>query len=671
MIKPLVSIVMPAYNVEKYITVALNSILLQTFQNWELIIVNDCSTDNTLAIINNYNDDRIRVINRMENSGAAYIPRSQAVDLVEGDWILCIDADDFIEKTYIERLVNEAQAYNTDICLPQMVVVEEIGIETGYRVPSDEQLFSRVLTGREAFGYTLPEWKIGMNGSMIKKDIWIRALNQYKRDGKRGVHDDEILSRLCLLEAERVKVCKIKYNIRINPSSVTNTVSLKSFDWEGTISDLLQIVEDKCGMDSIEYKNTLLYDFLCYKLLFSEFFKKVSDENTFIKGYKLLKKWNDRIEWQNISGRYETLRQKVFSKFLLASACCFIKKPRFIIIKAFFYLFLEKIKGIFVFNKYFAWYVTRRIREKKRRRDLEHYYCAESTGGTYHRGVVCIYDGALQAGGLADRLKGIIGVYSIAKEKGIPFYLYFNNPFPLEDYLEPNTYDWSIDKNAISLVKDNVEIVILDNTQDSTYQQRKQRAYLDKHIIESTKQIHVYTNSSFSYGLDYEKLFNELFKPSKKLEKAIEREKEQIGQEYISISCRFLDLLGDFNETYGYGEELSETEKDLLLRKIDEAILKLHAEYKDKMILVNSDSVSFLKRYMDKEFTYVVSGNVTHIDAKQGEYSYEQYEKTFLDFMMIADAEKIFLIKSKEMHNSGYPYAASRVYGRSYEIIEI
>ena len=129
--------------------------------------------------------------------------------------------------------------------------------------------------------------------------------------------------------------------------------------------------------------------------------------------------------------------------------------------------------------------------------------------------------------------------------------------------------------------------------------------------------------------------------------------------------------MGDFNETHGSGEVLPEVERNLLLNHIDAAITRLHQSNPDKKILLNSDSVTFLERYRECGFVYIVPGNITHIDARQDGYAYEKYEKTFLDFMMIANADKIYLLKSDRMHKSGYPYAASMLYARPFETIDV
>ena len=69
-------------------------------------------------------------------------------------------------------------------------------------------------------------------------------------------------------------------------------------------------------------------------------------------------------------------------------------------------------------------------------------------------------------------------------------------------------------------------------------------------------------------------------------------------------------------------------------------------------------------------YVYENPGFVTHSDNVSNEGGYEQFEKTFLDFFMIANAEEIYLLKTGDMHKSGYPYAASLIYNKPFQIIE-
>ena len=75
---------------------------------------------------------------------------------------------------------------------------------------------------------------------------------------------------------------------------------------------------------------------------------------------------------------------------------------------------------------------------------------------------------------------------------------------------------------------------------------------MENKIVNSDKQLHIYTNAGFVYDYGYSVLFNELFKTSERLQKSIDFYLKDIGSNYISISARFLDLFGDFNETCGY-----------------------------------------------------------------------------------------------------------------------
>lgn len=97
----LVSIVMPAYNSGKFIGKAIDSVIAQTYRNWELIVVDDASTDNTAGVVDKYTkkDSRIKYHRLDKNSGAA-VARNTAVKLARGKYMAFIDSDDiwFPEK---------------------------------------------------------------------------------------------------------------------------------------------------------------------------------------------------------------------------------------------------------------------------------------------------------------------------------------------------------------------------------------------------------------------------------------------------------------------------------------------------------------------------------------------------------------------------------------------
>lgn len=102
MSKGLVSIIMPSYNSEAYITSTIKTILAQTYTDWELIIVDDCSTDDTVEKIMEFNDPRIKLFFNEHNSGAA-VSRNRALREATGKWIAFQDSDDIWHPTKLEK----------------------------------------------------------------------------------------------------------------------------------------------------------------------------------------------------------------------------------------------------------------------------------------------------------------------------------------------------------------------------------------------------------------------------------------------------------------------------------------------------------------------------------------------------------------------------------------
>lgn len=93
MSKPTISVIMAAYNCSSYINAAIDSLLDQTFQDFEIIIVDDFSTDNTVDLILNYSDSRIKLLRNTSNSGASF-SRNKAINESKGEYLAILDADD-------------------------------------------------------------------------------------------------------------------------------------------------------------------------------------------------------------------------------------------------------------------------------------------------------------------------------------------------------------------------------------------------------------------------------------------------------------------------------------------------------------------------------------------------------------------------------------------------
>jgi glycosyltransferase involved in cell wall biosynthesis len=119
--QPLISVIIPAYNAEKYISKCIESIQNNTYKNLEIIIVNDGSKDNTRQVVESFSDSRIKLINQ-ENGGVSKA-RNTGLDNATGEYIAFIDSDDYIREDYFERMITPCLTEGAEIscCVYQMV----------------------------------------------------------------------------------------------------------------------------------------------------------------------------------------------------------------------------------------------------------------------------------------------------------------------------------------------------------------------------------------------------------------------------------------------------------------------------------------------------------------------------------------------------------------------
>jgi len=100
----LVSIIMPSYNCGRFIAESIRSVLAQTYENWELLIVDDCSTDDTASVVKAFADPRIRYQRNRQNEGAA-LTRNKALLAAKGRYIAFLDADDIWAPEKLEKQI--------------------------------------------------------------------------------------------------------------------------------------------------------------------------------------------------------------------------------------------------------------------------------------------------------------------------------------------------------------------------------------------------------------------------------------------------------------------------------------------------------------------------------------------------------------------------------------
>lgn len=159
------SIIIPTYNRAKRIKNCLDSILFQSYKDFEIIIVDDSSKDNTEQILQSYTDTRIKYIKLFENSGGPNKPRNIGAKNAQGEWLVFLDSDDYLESNALYSMA-EIVSTNNNIC----ALFTSCYYDNGIKVAKDVR-FNRIVTFRE-YLKGLIKWDYMPS---IKKDIFLSS----------------------------------------------------------------------------------------------------------------------------------------------------------------------------------------------------------------------------------------------------------------------------------------------------------------------------------------------------------------------------------------------------------------------------------------------------------------------------------------------------------------
>jgi hypothetical protein len=275
----------------------------------------------------------------------------------------------------------------------------------------------------------------------------------------------------------------------------------------------------------------------------------------------------------------------------------------------------------------------------------------------YNRMLIIFFDGRNFHGGLCDRFKGIVSLFHYCLCTHISFKINHTFPFELSDYLLPNEYDWTLStSNKISFHRKEAKYMnlIADPSAKRLVHLKTKRqihANANRDIVEKL-------NSEFGTNYTWGELFKKLFKPTEELNHLIRLHQSEIGGNYICAVFRFQNLLGDFAE-YEY-TGLTDEAKNKLIAQCRQAVLDLQKREVCKKILVTSDSSTFLQEIKKMENVYAFPEKVVHIDNTKGE-SHSVYMKSFLDFYLLSEGDKIFSIGTSRMYKTEFPMYAAKV----------
>lgn len=222
----LVSIIVPVYNVEKYLERCIVSIVQQTYENIEIILVDDGSTDRSSEICDDWcrRDKRIKVIHR-ENGGLS-AARNSGIDQATGEYFSFIDSDDYVSQYFIEKLVKLLRDNNTRISICNLTYIyEEDNSERVANVPNGCR------TGRKII---LEEMEKGIYYGQVMTKLYHKSIFEQLRFPEKRIHEDDFVFHKIFWPLEKVSSTSegLYYYVQRSGSIMQNVMTVKRLnDW--------------------------------------------------------------------------------------------------------------------------------------------------------------------------------------------------------------------------------------------------------------------------------------------------------------------------------------------------------------------------------------------------------------------------------------------------------
>lgn len=215
----LVSIIMPTYNCAKFIGKTIESVLNQTYSNWELIIVDDCSKDNTEEVVKAFNDSRIKY-NKLENNSGAAIARTKAMKIASGTYMAFLDSDDLWKKDKLEKQLKFMKENNYNFTCTAYEQINEAG----------EKLNKIIKTKKRAdYNRILLDCPVGNSTVMYN----VEKLGKFEVPNIRKRNDDCLWLQILKKEKYIYGMTEVLMEYRIRSNSISsNKFSLIKYHWQ-------------------------------------------------------------------------------------------------------------------------------------------------------------------------------------------------------------------------------------------------------------------------------------------------------------------------------------------------------------------------------------------------------------------------------------------------------
>jgi hypothetical protein len=215
-----VSIITPMYNSEAFLSETINSVLNQTYKNWELFLIDDCSTDNTLEIAQSFSSKytNIELLKNSTNLGAA-VSRNLGIGKSKGDFIAFLDADDLWKPEKLEKQLDFIKKYNCDVCFGSYELINEKGeklnkIVKALPVLSYNKLLKSNYVGNLTGLYDAKTLGKIQTTNLRKRQDWLLWLEAIKKSGNpaKGIQESLAYYRVRKDSMSSNKLKLLKYN---------------------------------------------------------------------------------------------------------------------------------------------------------------------------------------------------------------------------------------------------------------------------------------------------------------------------------------------------------------------------------------------------------------------------------------------------------------------------
>ena len=215
----LISIIMPTYNCAKFIKETIQSVINQTYENWELVIVDDCSNDNTEEIVASFNDKRIKYHRLEKNSGAA-VARTTAMKMATGNYMAFLDSDDLWKKDKLEKQLDFMKKNNYNFTCTAYEQIDEEG----------NKLNKVIKTKKKAnYNRILLDCPVGNSTVMYNVD----NLGKFEVPNIRKRNDDALWLQILKKEKFIYGMPDVLMEYRIRNNSISsNKLSLIKYHWQ-------------------------------------------------------------------------------------------------------------------------------------------------------------------------------------------------------------------------------------------------------------------------------------------------------------------------------------------------------------------------------------------------------------------------------------------------------